>query len=226
MNFTSKTFPRRLIFAWFLFSLLLLTACQSMYYDTMETFGIEKRNILVSRVESAQESQQDAKQQFESALEQFIAVTNYSGGDLEKQYKKLKNEYEDSQSKAEKVRDRIDAVESVARDLFEEWQQELAQYSSQTLRRSSEQQLKNTQRSYNKLIRSMNTAEKKIKPVLTAFYDRVLFLKHNLNANAIASLRSEKKTVETDITSLIREMNNAIAEADRFIQSMTIEQRK
>lgn len=223
MNFNIRSFTPTPLSVLVLMTMLFLTACQSVYYGTMEKFGLEKRNILVDRVENARESQQQAKQQFESALEQFIAVTNYSGGDLEKQYRKLKNEHEQSQSQAERVRERIESVERVANDLFAEWQQELQQYTSQTLKRSSKQKLDETQRSYDKLIRAMRTAEKKIKPVLNAFHDRVLFLKHNLNASAITSLRSDKKAVETDIALLIRDMNKAIAEADRFIKSMTNE---
>jgi len=199
----------------------MMSACQTMYYGTMEKFGIEKRDILVDRVDNARKAQQDAKEQFGSALEKFIAVTNYSGGDLEKQYRTLKDEYEDSVSRAEDVRDRIDAVEDVAEALFEEWQDEIKQYSSSDLRRSSELQLKATKKSYAKLIASMKAAEKKIDPVLAAFNDRVLFLKHNLNANAIASLKTQRRTVETDIRTLIKDMNKSIAEADRFIKSMS-----
>ena len=198
-----------------------LSACQTMYYTTMEKFGIEKRDILVDRVGEARESQQEAKEQFESALEQFIAVTNYQGGELEDQYRRLKAEYEDSVERAEEVRSRIDDVERVAQDLFEEWDNELAQYSSQELRRSSERQLKATRKAYDKLIGAMRQAEKKIQPVLVAFQDRVLYLKHNLNANAIAALRNEKKTIENNISVLVRDMNKSIAEADKFIAEMS-----
>lgn len=194
-----------------------------MYYSTMEKMGIEKRDILVDRVDNAREAQQEAKDQFESALEKFIAVTNYSGGDLEKQYKTLKGEYEDSLSRAEAVRDKIRSVEDVADALFKEWDDELGQYSSAELRRSSERQLKATKKSYSTLITAMKTAEKKIDPVLAAFNDRVLYLKHNLNANAIASLKTQRKLVETDIQGLIRDMSKSIAEADKFIKSMSKE---
>lgn len=202
---------------------LLLGACQSVYYDAMEKVGIEKRDILVDRVDGARDAQEQAKEQFGSALEKFIAVTNYSGGDLEAQYRMLKGEYEDSQARAEAVHARIRGVEDVADALFTEWQQELKQYSSAGLRRSSEQQLSATRRSYANLIRAMKAAEKKIDPVLAAFNDRVLFLKHNLNASAIASLRSERREVETDIQALVREMNVSIAEADKFIETMSRE---
>jgi len=200
---------------------LMLGGCQSMYYGAMEKMGIEKRDILVDRVDSAREAQQEAKDQFGSALEQFIAVTNYSGGDLEKQYKTLKGEYEDSVSRAEAVHDKIRSVEDVADALFKEWEKELKQYSSAELRRSSERQLKATKKSYSTLIAAMKAAEKKIDPVLAAFNDRVMYLKHNLNANAIASLKTQRKSVEIDIQDLIKDMNESIAEADNFIKSMS-----
>ena len=52
------------------------------------------------------------------------------------------------------------------------------------------------------------------------FEDQVLFLKHNLNARAIGSLRNELADIERDTDRLVREMQKAIAEADTFIQSM------
>ena len=203
-----------------LVAVVLMGGCQSMYYGAMEKIGFEKRDILVDRVDNAREAQQEAKEQFESALDKFIAVTDYAGGDLEKQYRTLKDEYEDSVSRADAVRDKIRSVEDVADALFEE----LKQYSSADLRRSSERQLKATKKSYAKLITAMKKAEKKLDPVLAAFNDRVLYLKHNLNANAIAALKTQRKSVETDIQGLIRDMKLSIAEADKFIESMSKEQ--
>ncbi len=205
----------------FFFSLaLLMTGCQTAYYSTMEGLGFEKRDILVDRVEEARDAQQDAKVQFESALEQFIAVTDYRGSDLEDQYRNLKSEYENSADRANAVRRRIDDVERVAEDLFDEWEAELDQYSDANLRRASADQLRRTQTSYLQLMQAMRRAESKIDPVLLAFRDRVLFLKHNLNAQAIASLKTNRAAVESDIQALIRDMNQSIAEADRFVQSM------
>jgi len=201
--------------------LLVLTGCQSMYYGAMEKVGYEKRDILVDRVDNAREAQQEAKEQFESALEQFVVMTNYKGGELEKQYKNLKSEYEDSKARAEDVREKIELVEHVSGALFDEWKMEIAQYSNRDLKRASEKQMRDTKSSYSKLISTMKKAEKKIEPVLKAFNDRVLFLKHNLNANAISSLRSQKKAVESDIKSLIADMNKSIDEADKFIKSMS-----
>ena len=214
---TSRGIARRTVL---MLGLLALAGCQTAYYGAMEKLGYEKRDLLVGNVEDAREAQEAAKKQFASALEQFVAVTGFDGGDLEKQYNTLKGEYEDSEARAADVRKEIAEVERVATDLFVEWEKELGEYQSAELRRASQKQLQDTRGRYRQLIGAMRAAEKKLDPVLAAFNDRVLFLKHNLNARAIASLRGQRASVEADIGALISDMNKAIAEADRFIASM------
>jgi hypothetical protein len=205
---------------WFyglLITTLFLIGCQSLYYNTMEKFGYQKHEILVDRVGDARDEQQEAKEQFKTTLERFNEVVNFDGGELEEKYEILNAEYKRCESKAEDVKDRIAAIEDVGEALFKEWEAELDQYSNAKLRRSSQEKLIQTRREYDQLIRSMHRAEDRIDPVLAAFQDQVLFLKHNLNASAIASLKNELAVVEIDVDSLIREMETAIAEADLFI---------
>jgi hypothetical protein len=208
------------IFLPLLFVLFSTGGCQKAYYSTMEKFGVHKRDIMVDRVEKARDSQQEAKEQFRSALEQFSTVLNFKGGKLEDKYKTLQAEYDRSEAKADEVKERIDAVEDVSDALFAEWKDELDQYTNKSLRRDSERKLARTRRQYEQLIKAMRRAEAKIAPVLKAFHDQVLYLKHNLNAQAIASLQSELVAVESDIAVLIKEMEKSIGEADSFIKTM------
>lgn len=195
--------------------------CQKVYYGTMEKLGHPKRDILVDRVADARDAQNEAKEQFASALEQFTSIVNVEGGDLQKKYDLLNAEYEQSSKKAEAVRKRIKDIKNVADALFDEWKDELDEYTSDALRQASKQKLDQTRSLYAKLIAAMERAESKMEPVLSAFHDQVLFLKHNLNAQAIASLQNELTSVENDIGILIREMEKSINEADAFIQEMT-----
>ena len=203
---------------------LLSWGCQTVYYDTMERMGIHKRDILVDRVEEAQESQEEAKEQFADALEAFQATVTVDGGELQDTYEKLKLQYDYSVRSANDVRGRITAVKGVAEALFDEWESELDQYTNESFRRTSEQQLRATQKDYDKLIQAMENAESKMSPVLTVFSDQVLFLKHNLNARAIASIRNEVLNLEEDVANLINEMNEAIAEAEAFISQLQAEE--
>jgi hypothetical protein len=201
--------------------LFVLAGCQSTYYKTMETFGVHKRDILVDRVQDARDAQNSAKEQFASALEEFSSVVNIQGGQLEKKYKTLNAEYERSKNRADAVKGRLNDVKRVGKALFAEWEKELDNYKNDNLRSISQRKLKDTQLRYDKLVAAMEKAESRIQPVLDAFGDQVLFLKHNLNAQAIASLQGELTTMETEIGGLIREMEKSINEADAFIQQMT-----
>lgn len=204
----------------FLSLLLILNACSSLYYGGLEKIGIPKRDVMVHRVEKARDTQEETKQQFKSALEQFNALTNFKGGNLEATYNRLNSEYEASVAKASEVRKRISDIEDVSEALFTEWQNELAQYSNPSLRRSSQQKLTATKTHYQQLIAVMKRAEAKIEPVLSVFKDQVLYLKHNLNAQAIASLKGQLGSVKSDVSSLIAAMEKSINEANAFIQTM------
>lgn len=197
-----------------------LSACSTAYYNSMEKFGVYKRDILVDRVEDARDAQEDTKEQFNSALEQFGSVVNYDGGSLEKIYKRLQSEYDDSVAAAEDLNERIDDIEKVAEDLFEEWQAELNDYSNAQMRRDSAEQLRQTRHECNQLIRAMRRAEDKIPPVLAVFQDQVLYLKHNLNARAISALQDEYISIKTDVAALVAEMERSIDEANVFIEAM------
>jgi len=199
---------------------LMLTACATMYLEGLEKVGIPKRDVMVYRVEKARDTQEETKEQFKSALEQFTAATNFDGGDLEATYQKLNDAYEASVAKAEEVRSRIADIESVSEALFTEWKQEITQYSSAAMKQSSQKKLSTTQKHYRQLIASMKQAEGKIEPILTVFNDQVMFLKHNLNARAIASLKGELSTIKSDVSALVVSMEQSINEANAFISTM------
>jgi hypothetical protein len=199
---------------------LCLSSCQSAYYAAWEKVGVEKRDILVDRVENAKDSQEEAQEQFSSALEQLSLLIKFDGGELQGVYDALKNEFEASEASASEVSARIDKVESVAEALFTEWQDELEQYSNATLKRDSQAKLRDTQKRYKNLLTAMRKAEAKMPPVLNALRDNVLYLKHNLNANAIGALQGEFNGIKNNIGKLIIEMNKAIKESNTFIANM------
>lgn len=212
--------PRLMLVLLLLLTPFGLTACDKAYLATMEKMGYAKRDILSSRVKSARDAQEDAKKEIQSTLEQFGKVVSYQGGDLEATYKKLSAELETSEDSAKAVRKRIADVESVADALFGEWEQELGQYSSADLRRKSQAKLTQTKSRYKDMLAAMKRAEQRIDPVLAPLRDQVLYLKHNLNARALAAIKGELVKVDAQVDQLVKDMNRSIAEADKFIQSM------
>lgn len=200
---------------------LPLAGCALDSVSIKEGFGYAKREQLVDRVQDAKEGQQQAKEQFQSALEEFLAVTNAPVGQLESRYAALRREYSRCESIADDVRSRILGVERVADALFREWQNELEQFADEGLRQASAAQLAATRGRYLQLLGAMNAASSKMDPVLTRFKDQVLFLKHNLNARAVAALDENLGLIEADVATLVSDMEKAIDEARAFIEQMS-----
>jgi succinate dehydrogenase/fumarate reductase flavoprotein subunit len=188
------------------------------YYNAWEKFGYAKRERLVDNVKDARQEQVEAKQQFANALEEFKSIVNFEGGDLEAMYNKLSKSYERSESQAGEVNEKITGVKRVADALFAEWKGEIAQIKGDpSLQQSSRKLYNQTRDNYAEMIQRMDQAAATMDPVLQRFKNRVIYIKSNLNAQAIASLAGTEVELGDDIERLIKEMEASIAEADKFI---------
>jgi hypothetical protein len=201
-------------------ALLVLNGCRSTYYAAWEKFGVYKRDLLKERVEEARDEQKAAGEQFKDAMTRLKQLYAFDGGQLEKAYTALQGEYDDCAARATAVRKRIKDMETVAIDLFAEWEKEIGQISTPSLQEGSKKQLAATRERYNALQAALKNAEASMTPVLTQFKDHVLYLKHNLNAQAIASLKGEATNIQAEITRLLSQMNTSIAKADEFIKTL------
>ncbi len=198
----------------------VLSGCQSAYYATMEKFGYEKRDLLKKSVVAARDEQMDASKEFKDALGRLKAIYGYDGGKLESAYNQLKSDYSGCEAAASAVRERITRMDRIANDLFAEWESEITQISSPTLAADSRRKLNDTRSRYSGLVSSLRASEATMEPVLRQFNDYVLYLKHNLNAQAIASLKGEGANIQAEISRLIEQMNQSIKQADEFVKLM------
>ena len=207
-------------FSYLLVIALLGTGCSSMYYAGMESVGVHKRDIMVDRVEDVQESQEDAQKEFKSALEHFGTLVTIKDTNLKEAYEDFNDEYEDAKDAADDVSKSINKLEDVSLALFEEWEDEIVQYSNLKLQDQSKKKLRDTKSKYNKMMKSMRKSEQSMQPILATFYDNVLILKHSLNAQAIGALQGEFDALKNNINILISQMNQSIKESDKFIKEM------
>ncbi|MDO9106817.1 MAG: DUF2959 domain-containing protein [Methylovulum sp.] len=194
------------------------------YYQARESIGEHKRTIVVYQVEQACLGLQETRDEFEDALERFKSLVAVDGTSLEHRYHLLNRQYQFCRTKSDAVSNRIKAIEEVSAALFAEWERELNEYTNRALRNHSKQQLKTARQNYARLIKAMHKAESKIQPVLAAFKDQVLYLKHNLNARAIAALQQEFVEISMDISQLILAMELIIAEANQFVAVLVNQQ--
>jgi hypothetical protein len=203
-----------------LVSLVLLCSCRSMMYSAYETVGVYKRDLLKKRVAAARDEEKGAQQEFKDALTRLKEMTGFEGGELEKRYRQLQSDYDDAASRVAAVHKRVQDVETVAGDLFTEWDKENRQIETPSLRQVSRQQLTETRQRYDDMLVALKKSEQSMDPVLRKLHDYVLALKHTLNAQAIAALGGESAKIQADVARLIEDMNTSIAHADEFIRQM------
>lgn len=196
------------------------SGCKSTYYAAWETLGKHKRDLLHDYVVDASKKQEAAKVEFKDALTRLKELTGFQGGDLEKAYRSVEKDYERCNSRAESIRSRIKDIEDVSDALFKEWEKELGSYSSDNLRASSQTKLRETKQRYQALHTALQRSSDSMTPVLASLKDQALFLKHNLNAQAIGSLKGEVVSIEADVQKLIAEMNASISRAEDFIKGL------
>jgi hypothetical protein len=213
--------PTFCILAGLLLAGLLSTGCRSPYYAFMETFGKHKRDLLRSALEDANGANQKAAEQFKDALTQLKELTGFEGGDLEKQYRAFNAEYDACVSRSKTVQDRIEKVDRIARDLFSEWERELKDINNPQLRADSQSKLSQTRARYQEVNTALVRSEATLGPVLMQMKDYVLYLKHNLNARAVGSIKDEALLIENEINKLITEMTRSIQETESFLQILT-----
>src|SRR5437868_585580 len=142
---------RQRAFLGLLFTALMLFGCRSAYYSAWEKFGVYKRDLLKKKVIAARDDEKAAGEQFKDALTRLRELYSFEGGELEKTYTSLNREYERSAARADSVHKRVKDVETVAADLFAEWEKEIKEISTASLRASSQDKLRETRGRYDEL---------------------------------------------------------------------------
>lgn len=214
---TLQTITRRVAIA---VVALALNACATVQYSALEKIGIEKRDILVDRVEDARDAQDETREELVTAYEALSELIDHDGGELEKRYKALDRAVERSEDARDDLDDRLSSIDRVSGDLFDEWQDELKLYSSDALRQDQTKKLAAARRQYAAMRQRMQAARERVDPVMSVLQDNRLFLKHSLNAQALNALRGQAGAIDADVEALIRDMQTAIDEANAFIANM------
>lgn len=204
-------------------ALVALTGCSKMYYAAWEKLGKEKRDLLRDNVAKVQKDQENAQEQFKDALTRLKELNGFHGGDLEKQYDKLKSDYEDSEARANDVRDRIKKIDGIASDLWVEWDKNIDEVSEPSYKSTMRRQLDDTKRKYQTLASALHQSESSMDPVLRKLKDQVLFLKSSLNAAAIGGMQAEVHSIQSDIDGLVKDINNSIKVGNEFIAQLPAE---
>ncbi len=199
---------------------ITLQGCSQMYYSTWEMLGKQKRDLLRDNVENLADDQKEVHEEVADALTRLRSLYGSPNDKLVSVYDDLRSDYDDAKSKAEALHARVEKVDEIANDLFEEWNDEISKLRTPKYKADSRSKLNQTKDRYSKLHASMLKSERSLKPVLAALEEQVIYLKHNLNAQALGSIKNEVNAIESEIKTLSTSLQASIEQSKAFIGTL------
>jgi hypothetical protein len=203
------------------FACTMLGSCQAMYFTTMEKLGVEKREILLDRLEEAHDKLQIAQVRFDGSLSAFREIVGGEEGNLQQNYDRYSDSYDKSEDAAADFYDTVASVQVVAGLMFDEWKRDSGEILDNNLRRASRENYTKATARYERTLRAFRRVEARMDPVLTTFRDHVLYLKLNLHPQALSTLRDNEKDVVDDLQELGQLIKNALKEGAELIEAMS-----
>lgn len=203
---------------------VLFASCATTSAQLQKKSGFEKRDALVQRVERARDSQFALGEQVQVAVAELGGVVALQGTDMElkRKFRALVDEVRRCEKEAINVKSRIATLEETAETFLTNWETELAQYTTESIRLSSQETLQATRAKYDTLITAMRAAEGKIEPVLAKLRDHILFLQHDLNVPTITGLKEQVAALRSEVGDLRQELEHSVNSANMFIQGLTV----
>lgn len=203
-----------------LFMLATLTGCQSTYYDAMNYVGVDKREILLGRADSARQAQQEASDKLAALLELFHAVVEGPEHERAAKFTQLQQTYQGAQLAADRLAQRNDALRDVGDALFDEWNQALARQQDQNRRFQRAEELQRSQELYAPLIEAMQEAQRHMDPLLLGVRNDILSMKDDIEDGDASEYAAEAKRLDIEINQQRQRMQTVIERNEAFIAQL------
>ena len=172
---------------------------------------------LVDRVEGAQEESREIEQDFTAAFQLYQRLSAPQAVELEELSDDFSDSLDSCENRAEDLAERLEDVRRDADQLFKGWNEELARFSGDALRKKSEVLLLDTQTRTQRVLVALEHLQERMRPVLLKLQDYALFFNHNLTARAIATLQDTYKEFDGEFKALQAELVRSQKEIAEFL---------
>lgn len=197
-------------------ALFATLACDRAYYKMWEALGREKRDLLTSEIKQTRESQSKLQTEFVATFERIKKEYTFEGGEVENTYRALSKDYKALDERRNSVTKHVEKVDALAEDLFEEWRKEANDMNDTSLRSQSLTKLEQSQAKFAEVAQKYAGMLEVVNGSLKRLHDHVIFMKHNLNAQALGALKRELHAMQPELDRLVAEINRSIALASEF----------
>ena len=185
----------------------------------------EAENLKKS-ADAAEMSIADVVDHVKGMLESYNSIVGGTAKNVQSEYKKLANDLKATDKKIQSASKGMDSLDKQANKLFVQWEKELAEYSSDSMKQKSTDRLEAAKKRYESLGQTLSEASKAFEPLMQNLNDQILFLGRDLSKEAIADLEDEAAELNRQAEDVINTVQGLLAkaeEADSELEKATAE---
>ena len=168
---------------------------------------------LKKAAEGAEQSIQDVVNHVKGMLASYNTIVGGQAKNVQTEYKKLANDLKATDKKIQGTTKDLEAMNKQADKFFVQWEKELAEYSSDSMKEKSTARLDATKKRYQSLGQSLGEASKAFQPLMQNLNDQILFLGRDLSAEAIADLQDEAAELNQQAEDVYNNVATLLAKA-------------
>lgn len=150
------------------------------------------------------------------AYNAFIAET----GDSRSAYDALSRHVGKSEKQVARTRREVDKMEAAADTYFSDWAASLEEMKDEELRAKAFGRMNGTRDRYDEILVLGRQARDEFDTFISLLKDKLVFTGHDLNPEAIASLREDSEAFNEQAETLRRKIDKTIGTAHRYIDSL------
>jgi gas vesicle protein len=182
--------------------------------------GVKQVEALVKASGNTVQAISQTKLQLMKTMDVYNSLVAGEGKDVKKLYKDLQKEMENTEKRRAEITTRAGAMTTEADTLFKSWETTAAGIDSESLRKRSEERLKQTKASYAEIGTVGHKAAQLYDPVMKTLADQVKYLGNDLNPSALASLKPDADKLNKKVEELNRAIDDTITATNTKINAI------
>ena len=182
--------------------------------------GVKQVERLVKASGNTVKAIADTKVQLMKTMEVYNSLFADDADNRKKIYNNIQKEMENTEKRRGKIVEEAAKMNAEADALFKDWTNSTAAIESPDLRKRSEERLNATKASYAEIGTAAQKAGDMYGPFMKALQDQITFLGHDLNPDAVASLKPDAAKLNERADQLIRSIDDTIATSNKNIGAL------
>ncbi len=182
--------------------------------------GHKRTDEHIEKIERASDEMKDLRKHLDKVFEAYHKTLREGTDKRRSSYNELVKALERCEEKTKELRKRHEEMDKQAEEYFKRWKNSVKDIKNADLEQRSEGRLETTRRRYREVSESWKGMREDYEPVLAELRDQIVYLGHDLNEDAVLSLKEDAAELEELASALFRSMEGFGSTADEYISGL------